>query len=141
VSTREAPLAPHPNPDTAGFWAATANGQLGLCRCDACARWIHPPLERCPACAGPVGFEPVSGRGRVYSFIVVGRVVVPGSAPGDVIALVALDEQEGLRLTARLVGVSATDVEIGMPVRAELVPVPGTELRIPVFRPDQANRL
>jgi hypothetical protein len=60
---------------------------------------MHPPLERCPTCDGLTAFEPVSGRGTLYSWIVVNRPAVTHVPAPYVIALVELVEQEALRLT------------------------------------------
>ena len=60
----------------------------------------------------------MSGRGKVYSFIVTHHVVTPGfedDAP-YVVALVELEEQAGLRLVTNIVGCSPGDVRVGMPV-------------------------
>jgi uncharacterized OB-fold protein len=139
VSTLAADVPPQPLPDadTEGFWQATAHGELALCRCRECRLWQQPPVERCRACAGLTSFEPVSGGGSVFSFIVANRASVPGFSElvPYVVALVELDEQPGLRLASRLVGVEPADVEIGMRVRAEIVDLPGGDYRIPVFRP------
>jgi uncharacterized OB-fold protein len=80
-------------------------------------------------------WKAVAGKGELYSFIVVHRAVVPGSEPGDLIGLVELAEQPGLRLAARLVDVDPDRVRIGMPVQARLVPLPGGDFVVPVFGP------
>jgi len=131
------PPQPLPDPDTEGFWRATANGEIALCRCQDCGSWQHPPVERCRRCAGPTAFEPVSGRGAVFSFIVVHRASVPGfsGALPYVVALVELDEEPGLRMLSRLVGIEPGAVEIGQRVKGELADLPGGDYRIPVFRP------
>lgn len=131
------PPQPLPDPDTEGFWQATARGELAICRCQDCRRWQHPPVERCRQCGGPTAFEPVSGEGSVFSFIVANRASVPGFAelvPYPV-ALVELDEQEGLRVVSRLADIDPHAVEIGMRVRAEIVDLPGGDYRVAVFRP------
>lgn len=130
-----APLQPRPTPDTEGFWAATADGKLALARCTECRRYTHPPVELCPRCAATMRFEPVSGRGTLFSYIVVHRAVTPGFAPGDLLGLVELNDQPGLRLTTRLPGVTADTARIGMPLIAEIVPLPGGDLHVPVFKP------
>jgi hypothetical protein len=129
------PVQPQPSPDTAGFWAATASGGLALCWCPECRRYRHPPLERCARCGGGTEFRAVSGRGRIHSYIVVGRAVAPGyqDRPGQVLVLVELEEQEGLRLVGRLEDADAQAVEIGTPVEARIVDLPGGDFRIPVF--------
>lgn len=129
------PIQPQPTPDTAGFWAATAAGGLALCWCPDCRRYRHPPLERCANCGGPTEFRAVSGRGRIHSYIVVGRAVAPGYSdrPGQVLVLVDLEEQDGLRLVGRLDGAEGRAVDIGATVEASVVDLPGGDFRIPVF--------
>jgi uncharacterized OB-fold protein len=131
------PPQPVPDVDTEGFWAATADGRLALCRCAACGLWLQPPMERCRRCAAPTAYEDVAGTGTVYSFIVQRQPSVVGylDALPYVVALVELDEQRGLRLPSRLVGVEAEAVHVGMRVRAELVDLPGGDYKIPVFHP------
>lgn len=130
------PPQPQPDVDTEGFWQATSEGRLALCRCRVCRTWLQPPLERCRRCGGETGFEDVSGGGEVHSYIVVRHPAVPGYLDNlpYVVALVELDEQPGLRLPARLVGVEPGEVRIGMRVDVEILPLPGGEHRVPVFR-------
>jgi len=115
-----------------GFWDNTAQGVFAVARCASCRRWDHPPQERCRLCGGEVTFEPVSGRGTVFSFIVNRRQFVPGHPPGEVIALVELEEQAGLRLTA-LLDASAEDVTVGAAVVARLAPVGDSGFAAPIF--------
>lgn len=131
------PPQPSPDVDSQGFWDATANGQLAICRCQSCGLWLQPPLERCRACAGETAFEQVAGTGEIYTFIVVRQPSVPGYLEDlpYVVAVIELDEQKGLRLPSRLSGVAPEEVAIGMRVRAELVPLAGGEYTVPVFRP------
>jgi uncharacterized OB-fold protein len=128
------PPQPVPDPDTRGFWEATADGRLALCRCTDCGAWMHPPLERCRFCAAPTAFAPVVGTGRVHSFIVLHRASVPGQGPGPhVIAAIDLDGVEGARITGRVVGVEPGLVHVGTPVRARIVAVPGGPFHQPEF--------
>jgi uncharacterized OB-fold protein len=132
-------LPPQPVPDavTAPFWAALAEGRLAMCRCEQCELWLQPPLERCRRCAGPTRFVDVAGTGTVYSFIVQHRATVPGYLDDlpYVVALVELDEQAGLRLPARIVGVDPAAVRCGLRVRAEFADLPGGDFTVAVFRP------
>ena len=137
MSAPEAPPQPVPDEDSGAFWAATAAGRLELCRCRDCRRWLQPPLERCPRCFGETAFEPVSGTGVVYSFIVVHQPAIPGyrdQLPYTV-ALVELDEQAGLRLPGRIVGAGANEVAVGRRVAAEIEDLPGGDFKVAVFRP------
>jgi uncharacterized OB-fold protein len=87
-------------------------------------------------CAGETAFEPIAGTGSIYSFIVVRQAAVPGYVHNlpYVVALVDLDEQPGLRLPGRVVDVDPEGVSVGMRVAAELVPLPGGDHVVPVFR-------
>jgi hypothetical protein len=118
--------------DNAFFWEGIAEGRLLLQRC-VCGRLRHPPGPVCPACRS---FEwtavPASGRGRVYSFVVVHHPAIPPFAYPNPIGLVEL--AEGPRMVANLVGVSPEAIRMGMPVVCEIVEVePG--FRLPLFRP------
>ncbi|HEX6236026.1 MAG TPA: Zn-ribbon domain-containing OB-fold protein [Acidimicrobiales bacterium] len=111
------------------FWTSGKDGRLRFLRCQACGYYLHPPLPRCPRCGGrEVAPEAVSGRGEVHSYTVNHQPWDGGTEP-YVIALVALPEQEGLRLTTNVVGCPADDVHIGMPVRVTF------EHRDPVWFP------
>lgn len=127
--------SPAPNPDTAGFWEFTARGELAMCWCGTCDRFLHPPLERCPSCGAETTFRPVSGAGTLHSFIVVHRRVLPGNTPGQLIGLVELAEQPGLRLVGTLVDLPRESVRVGMALRARIVELPGSDRRVPDFGP------
>ncbi|TVZ02485.1 hypothetical protein EAS64_27215 [Trebonia kvetii] len=99
-----APPAPLIDADSAGFWQATREGQIALCRCTGCGAWLARPLERCNRCASPTTFAPVAGSGVIYSYIVVHHPAVPAFAHlvPYVVALVEFDEGPRLpRHTAR----------------------------------------
>lgn len=138
TALEEVPPQPKPDEDTSEFWRSLEEGTLTLCRCKGCRRWLQPPLDRCPSCWSETHFEPVSGSGEVFSFIVVHQPAIPGyrdQLPYTV-ALVELDEQPGLRLPARLVDIEPADVKIGQRVRAEIRPHPGGSFKVAVFRPE-----
>jgi uncharacterized protein len=148
VSTESAPNIadpppqPIPDPDSAGFWQATAAGRLELRRCQRCGFWCHPPLECCRRCGEPTRWEPVSGEGSLYSFIVVHQPAVPGFAGllPYVVGLVELDEQTGLRLAARLENADPDRLHAGQRMRVRIVDHPGGQFRIPVFHPVEADQ-
>ena len=137
MTAAQYPPQPAPDVDSEGFWDATADGKLALCRCTECRVWLQPPLERCRLCAGATAFEEVAGTGTIYSFIVQRQPSVVGylDALPYVVALVDLDEQDGLRLPSRIVGIEPEDVRVGMRVAVELEDLPGGDYKIPVFRP------
>jgi uncharacterized protein len=129
------PPQPLPDADSAGFWEATAKGQLALCRCDACGLWMQPPLERCRKCNATTSYQPISGHGEVHSFIVQHRPVTVGYLDNVpyVVAIIEFDEQKGLRLPGRIIDVPPGEVTVGMPVKARLDNLPGGDFVVPVF--------
>ncbi len=96
------PQAPLIDADSAGFWEATREGRIALCRCTGCGTWLARPLERCSRCAAPTSFDPVAGTGTVYSYIVVHHPAVPAfkHLVPYVIALVEFDEGPGCRASS-----------------------------------------
>nr|WP_198287079.1 OB-fold domain-containing protein [Frankia sp. QA3] len=98
------------------------DARLAVVRCTRCRTWQHPPTETCRHCAGPVAFEPVSGRGTIYSFIVVRQATVPGHQVPYAVALVELAEQADIRITG-VVRVPLDEIRVGLPVKADVVTV------------------
>ena len=53
----------------------------------------------------------------MHTYTVNHQPWIPGFDPPYVVAIVDIEEQEGLRLTTNLVGCEPDEVRIGMPVR------------------------
>ncbi|WP_442943394.1 Zn-ribbon domain-containing OB-fold protein [Nocardia sp. NBC_00565] len=102
-----------------------------LCRADDTGEWIHPPQELSSS-GGPTHFEEVSGRGKVFSFIVVRQATVPGHEVPYVVGIIELDEQSGLRLTG-IINADPEIVEIGAAVRAKFSDIGSSGFRAPEF--------
>jgi uncharacterized OB-fold protein/acyl dehydratase len=128
-------LRPRPaiTQDIAFFFEGAQQGMLLIQRCAQCGILRHPPRPACPSC-GSFEWDTVtsSGRGTVYSYVVVHHPQVAGFDYPLPIAVVELEE--GTRLVGDVIGVDPADVHIGMPVVAEMVAV-DDELTIPMFRP------
>ncbi|MDF5754322.1 Zn-ribbon domain-containing OB-fold protein [Spongiactinospora sp. TRM90649] len=126
------------NPDTAEFWAATAEGRLLGRRCADCSSFIWYPRPICPFCHSQnTAWEPLSGRGVIYSCTVVRR------AGGDwkdvtpyVLAYVELDE--GPRMMTNIVDCDVERVAIGDTVEV-IFEDTGAGSAIPRFRPVSAS--
>src|SRR5262249_8801067 len=115
------------------FWTGGADGRLRFLCCATCRRLVHPPVPRCPICLSD-GLAPttVSGRGSVLTYTVNYQQWLPGTEP-YIIALVAIDEQDDIRLTTNLVGVEPDEVRSGMPVEVTFEQV--EDVYLPLFRP------
>ncbi|NGO73993.1 OB-fold domain-containing protein, partial [Streptomyces boncukensis] len=120
------------NRDNAGFWDGVAGHRLLLQRCDSCAALRFPWLPGCNSC-GAADWSPVeaSGRGTVYSYVVVHHPSLPGRSGPYAVALVEL--AEGVRIVSGITGVPPGEVRIGMPVELGFERV-DEELELPVFR-------
>jgi uncharacterized OB-fold protein len=99
-----APL-PAISEDSAGFWEGTAAGELRIQRCTNCGRLRFPPRPMCPNCQSlEHEWKPMSGKGRIWSFVVPHPPLLPAFselAPYNVV-VVELDEDPTIRLVGNL---------------------------------------
>jgi uncharacterized protein len=136
---------PSDDGESEGFWAGTAAGELRMQECVACGALRFPPRVMCPECQATArSWRPVSGRGSIWSFVVVHPPVLPAYAPyvPFPVVTVTLAEKPDLRLVGNLVSgpgaainsVDPATIEIGEPVRvvfsARARP-DGTEVHLP----------
>lgn len=91
---------------SAEFWAGTARGKLLVQTCSACGAWRMPPRPMCPRCRSlTVQWQPTSGRGTIWSYVVPHPPLLPAYAelaPYNAI-IVALDEDPMIRFVGNLV--------------------------------------
>lgn len=114
--TYEKPL-PAITEENAPYYASLRQQAMRLQRCAQCQALRYPASAFCPHClSGEAGWEQVSGRGAVYSWIVMHQIYDPAFrdvAPYNV-AIVELEE--GPRLTTNIIGCPNDAIQIGMPV-------------------------
>ncbi|MGH2793842.1 MAG: bifunctional MaoC family dehydratase N-terminal/OB-fold nucleic acid binding domain-containing protein [Actinomycetota bacterium] len=124
---------PAMNQDTEFFWKGAADGELLIQRCTSCKALRHPPRTMCGECAS-LEWDTIrsTGRGEIFSHVVVHHPPVPGFEMPYAVALVALEE--GTRLVTSIVGVDPTEVRIGMPVEVDFLKVDDA-VTLPVFKP------
>ena len=119
---------------TLPWWQAAAEHRLVVQRCRSCGH-TRLPLPLCPECrSASAEWQPVSGRGEVYTYTVVHRPIAQGQPLPTVIAVIALEGSGGVRLISNLVGVDPAGVSIGMPVEVVWEDM-SADLAIPRFRP------
>jgi uncharacterized OB-fold protein len=125
--------APGVSDDNRFFWEGLKEGKLLIQRCKSCGDLHHPPGPVCPKCHS-FDWDTVqaSGKGTVYSFVVMHYPEVPPFDHPNPIGLVEL--QEGVRLIAQLVGVKPGEVKIGQKVQVEFNTFDG-DLTLAQFRP------
>ncbi|MGW3647069.1 Zn-ribbon domain-containing OB-fold protein [Streptomyces sp. NPDC000878] len=99
-------LTPVVDDDGAPFWEYAAQGELRVQTCADCAEPRFPPRPCCPHCQSFASeWLPVSGRGRVWSYVVPHPPLLPDYAelaPYNVI-VVELADAPRIRLVGNLV--------------------------------------
>lgn len=125
--------------DSLAYWTGGESGELLIYRCAQCHTYVHPPVPFCPHCeCREVAPEATSGRGRVVTFTVNHKAWVPSLPVPYVLALVALEEQDDVRLVCNVVGCEPEAVNFGMAVEA--VFEHHGDVWVPMFRPVEAAR-
>jgi uncharacterized OB-fold protein len=127
---RMRPVVGHDNRE---WWDHINEGSLTIQKCKECGTLRHPPRPMCWKCQSlECEHVPASGKGIVYSFVVIHKPVIPGYEYPLVVAVVELEE--GTRIVSNLVGINPQDVKIGIPVKVSIEQVDDT-LKLPLFRP------
>src|SRR6266508_3705536 len=123
---------PVPDEASAPFFEGAARGALMLQRCGACGAFMWPVKPRCVECfSGDVTWAPASGRGELYSFVVVHQPY-PGFEEPYVLATV--ETAEGVRFNWSIVDAQPGELEIGMPLEVVFEAV-SDEVVVPKFKP------
>lgn len=121
--------------DNKPFWDFCKHHELRMQKCSRCEKFFYPPGTICPHCQNLESeWVKLSGKGKVYSFVIVRRASHPAFAK-DVPYVVALIEtDEGPRLTSNVIGCPPEDVQIGMPVEVVFSDI-SEEFSLPKFKP------
>jgi uncharacterized OB-fold protein len=120
-------------PESEPFWSGGAVGELRIMACGDCDLRIHPPQLICPRClARNVAPVVASGTGTVHSFTINRQQWLPNLAVPYVLAIVDLDDQPGVRLTARVELDDPSRMAIGAPVAVDFEP--REDVFVPFFR-------
>lgn len=136
----EAPARPVPQvtPYLAPFFAAAREQRLVVQRCSGCGALRFPPREICSTCLSTeASWQPVSGRGEIFSFNVMHQIYHPGFAAEVPYAVVVVRLEEGPKITSNLVGCPVDAITVGMPVEVIFERL-SPEVTLPKFRPRAA---
>ena len=116
------------------FWRSGEDRKLRFQRCSDCGELRHPPSAVCPYCRSlDWTAAEVSGRAVVAGFTLNEQMWIPSFPPPYLIAIVAIDEDDRIRLTTNLVNVGADDVFVGMKVQVTFEHT--EDVWIPLFEP------
>ena len=125
--------------NSAPFWEGCARGELLVQACASCGLRRMPPRPMCARCRSlELRWEPTSGRGRVWSFIVPHPPLLPAFAevaPYNAI-IVELEEDPSIRFAGNLVTsadgeineIDPTTITIGEPVQVVFHPIDDVSL-------------
>jgi uncharacterized OB-fold protein len=105
------------------MWESVKARAMALQRCDDCGEWLYPPGPCCPACLSPrLVWTPVSGRGRILSWVIFHRHYLPAYPPPY--NAIAVRLEEGPTMISNLEGAMPGEGYIGRAVRLVYVAIP-----------------
>ncbi len=105
--------------DTSEWWAACKRHQLVIQQCDDCGTFRHTPEPLCYQCQSfQFHWQPVSGKGVIYSYAIPYHPVHPGikdRVPYNYV-IVELPDAGQVRMVGNLLDVPNEDIRVGLPV-------------------------
>jgi uncharacterized OB-fold protein len=119
--------------DTKPFWDYCKQHELRVQKCLSCGKLYYPPNSLCPHCLNE-GSEWVklSGKGKVYSFVIVRRQYHPALTVPYTLAIIELEE--GIRMMSNVIECKPEDVKMEMPVEVVFEDA-SPEISMPKFKP------
>jgi uncharacterized protein len=122
--------------DAEPFWRGCDEQRLCIQRCRECESRRWPPGPACPACgSGATEWARSSGRGRVYSWVVVRFAAVEALADQLPYAVGLIELEEGVRIVCTIEGCELDEISAGMRVAARFDDA-GDGRRMLTFVPD-----
>jgi uncharacterized OB-fold protein len=115
------------------FFEAAQEGKLLLRFCNACNRYMTYSAETCDNCLNQsLEWKAASGKGTIYSFVVMHQVLHPGFAGEVPYNVIVVETAEGPRLQSNLLGTPDNEIAVGMPV--EVTFEPAGEVTVPYWK-------
>ncbi len=119
-------MRPYIDVDNQGYWDAVKNHKLVIQHCSKCDKFFHPPRPMCPHCHSQdtLDWKESTGKGFIYSFIMftTDRMAYPAFKIPYAVVLVETDE--GVRITANTHDIEPEEVRIGLPVEVMFEELP-----------------
>lgn len=139
--TQAMPQPPRPlpqiDPDHAEWWAGLRRHELLVQECPRCRELLFPPQPVCPSCRSlERGWRRSSGRGSVYSWVVVRRASHPWFADKVPFPVVLVEMEEGFRVVGSI-DCTAERLRAGLAVEVGFEDV-NEQLSFLRFRPVEA---
>lgn len=133
-------VVPRVTAETQEFWTFCRSGVLSVQRCSDCGRWRFPPQPMCSECNSlSRTWEPVEGRGSLYTFTVVTGEGYEEPLPGEhghpfALAIVELPLENAVRMVTDLDTEWLERLVIGMPMHVVFERV-SDHIHLPRFVP------
>jgi uncharacterized protein len=119
----------------APYWEGTKKGELRLQKCTECGHHWFPPSAHCPNCVTrTVEWVPVSGRGKVWSWVVMHQRYFKAFADDIPYVVAFIELEEGPMMMSTLVDIDREDIRCDMPVTVVFEEATD-EMSVPKFRP------
>ena len=125
------PLPDVDDPITGPFWESCRRHELRVQRDRKSGRWIFPPR---PHYAGDYEWTRVSGRGRVFTFVIARAPFLPAFADELPLVLAVIELEEGPRLVGNVRACAPEEVCSGMAVEVCFEDV-SERVTLPQWRP------
>ncbi len=107
---------------TQPYWDAAAEGRLLVQRCASCDAYQWYPRAHCVACgAGEPAWVEAAGTGRLHTYSVLHKTPNPEFVPDLPYVLGIVELDEGVRVSANVVGVDHAALSCDLPVRVVFV--------------------
>ncbi len=126
---------PLPDEDSHPYFTALKEHRLVIQKCDDCGAYRFRPKFLCTKCLSErATWTPISGKGTIWSWVVVHQPMVPGFQDELPYAVVVVALAEGPRMSSNLLDCPLGDIRVGMPVEVVFCDVT-KEITLPKFRP------
>ena len=117
------------------YWAAGRARELRFQRCTTCKAWRHPPGPMCPQCLSMESeWALASGTATLLSWVVVHPPVLPAWKERTPFVVVLVQCAEGPRTMGNLLGATADDLRMDMPMAVDFAPSIDGDV-VPQWRP------
>jgi len=121
--------------DNKPFWDYCKQHELRMQKCLQCGELFYPPSAMCPHCQHMKSeWVKLSGKGKVFSFIIVRRASHPAFAKETPYVVAIIETAEGQRFASNVIGCKPEDVKIEMPVEVVFEDLT-KEVSLPKFKP------
>lgn len=121
--------------ETREFWEGCKNHELKVQKCLKCEVTRFPPLPMCPKCnSTDTKWIPVSGKGKVYSWIIVHHPIIDSFREDVPMVIALVDLEGGGRIVTNLIECDPVNIKVNMEVIVEFVDVT-EEHTLPKFKP------